>query len=121
MSGSTSSQTSSVSFGPIIIREYERVLGHGDQYMSLELGWEYQDAQILDLEEYEARQCATKSGVPPTAPQRLDILNKYGFSIQEVKEHEHAKILQKAMERRRECKSKGCSLGKRFLRLMGGR
>lgn len=116
--GSNSSLGSAVSFGTIQVREYERVLGQGDAFMCLELGWEYEESQQLCLDEYE------KGGkgvaVPYSPPQRFQILNFYGYSYDEVSEHEKLKFAQKAMERQNNRGRQFISsrLGKRVLRLL---
>ncbi len=115
---SSSSIGSMVSFGTIQIREYERVLGHGDPFMCLELGWEYKESQQLHLDECEID---TKgSAVLYSAPERFQILNNYGFSYSEVRAHEKEKFAQKAIDKQnsRTQNAKSSRFGKRILRLL---
>jgi hypothetical protein len=122
-SGSSSSANSSVSFGPIQVREYERVLGQGESYMCLELGWEYEEREHSSLEESTFEPKNDASAQPCSAPQRFEILSKYGYSLREVKEHENAKIIQKTNERRTKCKvsARSNQFGKLLRKLLGGR
>jgi hypothetical protein len=67
------SRNSSITFGAVEIREYNRVLGeHSDIYYSLALGWEYHEQEPISVEEY-------KSEVEPPTSKETSSKNRFGI------------------------------------------
>jgi len=97
---SETSSNSSLSFGSVHVREYERILNeeHYNLPTALSLGWGYQDQQEISLEDYHTLRCrstrtsnenhpktSSSQNMPPTTnSQRFRILKDFGFSISEI-------------------------------------
>eukprot|EP00934_Nitzschia_sp_Nitz4_P008828 Nitzschia sp. Nitz4//scaffold5_size260463//76517//77023//NITZ4_000964-RA/size260463-processed-gene-0.307-mRNA-1//1//CDS//3329555286//8818//frame0 len=89
------STSSSVSFGPIQIREYERILtAEGQQTVGLELGWAYEEFDSTDIDDYEnsVAKCNVGGPLPRTPEERLRILNRYGYSVTELTLNEENRL-----------------------------
>jgi len=116
-SSSSSTSSSSVSFGSVEVREFERVIG--DDYetpTALALGWNYNENQSVDVDEYEERRSPQYTAQPaqysatsarktkslkmePTKnSKRFSIFQEWGYSISDILAAERQRgILKKEM------------------------
>lgn len=91
------SAASSVSFGKVQVREYERVIDSTNIYMGLALGWNYNDKGLAPIEENQRR---GKYATSPTSANhggeesrmkrtngsdRYGMLIRYGYAQKELK------------------------------------
>ena len=78
-----SCERSSVSFGAIHVREHERVLGGDTEtYMGLSIGWQFKDRDPVSVTELEDQERDKSEAMTPA--ERMNVLNKYGFSMKEL-------------------------------------
>lgn len=115
-SDSLSSQSSqkSVSFGLVEIREFNRIVGdHPDTRVGppLSLGWEFNQASPMPLDEYEAQRPPMKKNLRMSSITRKNVLhNVFGIPEEEIRAAE--KEVQK-IAKRREVTSKQGKLSER--------
>jgi hypothetical protein len=99
------SSTSSVSFGPVRVREYERVIDSTNIYMGLALGWNYNEVGTVPLREKKtvssSKAFQRRPAPPPDADDKSDgrcvlkrtngsdrygLLKRYGYAQRELKQ-----------------------------------
>jgi hypothetical protein len=90
---SEDSRRSSISFGSIVVREFNRIIGDHPDVSSgppLSIGWEYSQNEPVPVDEYEKNKDSSHG--PPertTKFERILLLHQdYGFSLQELKDAE---------------------------------
>jgi hypothetical protein len=100
MGGDDSGSVSSVSFGSVRVREYERVIDSTNIYMGLALGWNYQETGPAPLRK-EKNKVLSKSSEPQphhhgggderclkrtNGSDRYGMLLRYGYAQRELKQ-----------------------------------
>ena len=82
----------SVTFGSVQVREHERVLGspNTDAQAGLSLGWNYVQHEPISSISFKERRDEIQFQ-PTSLSERLDLLRRYGYTIDELENSEKQK------------------------------